>query len=249
MRLKVWGVNWNQLLLNMDEGYRIKASLAKRKKKSLILHICCPWAFQKGLLASPSFISAAAAKLLQSCLTLCNPIDGSPPGSPIPGILQARTLEWVVISFSNEWKWKVKVKSLSRVWPSATPWTAVFQAPPSMGFSRQEYWSGVPLPSPKLCLSHFLFHFKSHAIFFNLNYHPILKETFRLCQKTRGTLFDGASQVLLMVENTPANAGDKRDMGFTPGSGRPPGGGHGNPLQYSCLENPHRQRSMMGYSP
>ena len=88
-----------------------------------------------------------AAKSLQSCLTLCNPIDGSPPGSTIPGILQARTLEWVAISFSNAWKWKVKVKSLSRVQPSATPWTAAFQAPPSMGFSRQEYWNGVPLPS------------------------------------------------------------------------------------------------------
>ena len=88
------------------------------------------------------------AKSLQSCLTLCDPIDGSPPGSPVPGILQARTLEWVAISFSNAWKWKVKVKSLSRVRPSATPWTADLQAPPSMGFSRQEYWSGVPLPSP-----------------------------------------------------------------------------------------------------
>ena len=93
--------------------------------------------------------AAAAAKSLQSCPTLCNPIDGSPPGFPVPGILQARTLEWVAISFSNAWKWKVKVKSLSRVRPSVTPWTAVFQAPPSMGFSRQEYWSGVPLPSPE----------------------------------------------------------------------------------------------------
>ena len=93
--------------------------------------------------------SAATAKSLQSCPTLCDPIDGSPPGSPIPGILQTRTPEWVAISFSKAGKWKVKVKSLSRVWPSATPWTAAFQAPPSMGFSRQEYWSGVPLPSPK----------------------------------------------------------------------------------------------------
>ena len=92
--------------------------------------------------------SAAAAKLLQSCPTLCDPIDGSPPGSPVPGIVQARALEWVAISFSNAWKWKVKVKSLSRVWLSATPWTVALQAPPSMGFSRQEYWSGVPLPSP-----------------------------------------------------------------------------------------------------
>ena len=91
----------------------------------------------------------AAAKLLQLCLTLCDPIDGIPPGFPVPGILQARTLEWVAISFSNAWKWKVKVKSLSRVRLLATPWTAAHQAPPSMGFSRQEYWSGVPLPSPK----------------------------------------------------------------------------------------------------
>ena len=90
---------------------------------------------------------SAAAKSLQSCLTLCDPIDGSPPGSPVPGILQARTLEWVAMSFSNAWKWKVKVKSLSHAWPSATPWTAALQAPPSMGFSRQEYWSGGPLPS------------------------------------------------------------------------------------------------------
>ena len=91
--------------------------------------------------------NAAAAKSLQSCPTLCDPIDGSPPGSPVPGILQARTPEWVAISFSNEWKWKVKGKSLIRVRLLATPWTAAHQAPPSMGFSRQEYWSGVPLPS------------------------------------------------------------------------------------------------------
>ena len=89
----------------------------------------------------------AAAKSLQSCPTLCDPIDGSPPGSPVPGILQARTLEWVAISFSNAWKWKVKVKSLSHVRLFSTPWTAAHQAPLPMGFSRQEYWSGVPLPS------------------------------------------------------------------------------------------------------
>ena len=92
--------------------------------------------------------TAAAAKSLQSCLTLCDPIDGSPPGSPVPGILQARVLEWVGISFSNAWKRKVKVKSLSHVQLFTTPWTAAHQAPPSMGFSRQEYWSGVPSPSP-----------------------------------------------------------------------------------------------------
>ena len=85
---------------------------------------------------------AAAAKSLQSCPTLCDPIDGSPPGFPVPGILQARTMEWVAISFSNAWKWKVKVKSLSCVQLPATPCTAAHQAPRSMGFSRQEYWSG-----------------------------------------------------------------------------------------------------------
>ena len=95
----------------------------------------------------PSPITAAA-KSLQLCPTLCDPREGSPPGSPVPGILQARTLEWVAISFSSAWKWKVKVKSLSRVRLLVTPWTARYQAPPYMGFSRQEYWSGVPLPSP-----------------------------------------------------------------------------------------------------
>ena len=104
--------------------------------------------------------AAAAAKSLQSCPTLCNPIDGSPPGSSIPGIIQARTLEWVAISFSNAWKWEVKEKLLSRVQLAATPWTAprllpmncnpmdCSQAPLSMGFSRQEYWSELPLPCP-----------------------------------------------------------------------------------------------------
>ena len=97
------------------------------------------------------------SKSLQSCPTLCDPIDGSPPGSPVSGILQARTLEWFVISFSNAWKWKVKVKSLSRVRPLATPWTVAYQAPPSMGFSRQEYWSGLSLPSPNLPINLYIF--------------------------------------------------------------------------------------------
>ena len=92
-----------------------------------------------------SVFSTAAAKSLQSCPTLCDPTDGSPPGSLVPAILQARTLEWVAISFSNALKGKVKVKSLSRVRLFATPWSAAYQAPPSLGFSRQEYWSGVPL--------------------------------------------------------------------------------------------------------
>ena len=94
----------------------------------------------------------AAAKSLQLCPTLCNPIESSPPGSPVPGILQARTLEWVAIAFSNVWKWKVKVKLLSRVRLLASPWTAAYQTPRSMGFSRQEYWSGVPLPSVRNCI-------------------------------------------------------------------------------------------------
>ena len=101
----------------------------------------------KGL-TTAMIVTAAAAKSLQSCPTLCDPMDGSPPGRPVPGILQARTLEWVAISVSNAWKWKVKVKSLSRVWLLATSWTAAYQAPPPMGCSRQEYWSGVPSPSP-----------------------------------------------------------------------------------------------------
>ena len=112
-----------------------------------------------GTLEDPTFtqvikiyliIAAAAAKSLQSCPTLCNHVDGSLPGSPIPGILQARTLEWVAISFSNAWKWKVKLKSLSRVRLFETPWPAAYQAPLPMGLSRQEYWSRVPLPSPTL---------------------------------------------------------------------------------------------------
>ena len=92
--------------------------------------------------------AAATAKSLQSCLTLCDPIDGSPPGSPVPGILQARTLEWVAISFSNAWKGNVKVKALSRVQLIATPWTVAHQTSPSMGFSWKEDWSRAPLPSP-----------------------------------------------------------------------------------------------------
>ena len=99
------------------------------------------------------------AKSLQSCSTLCDPIDGSPLVSSVPGILQARTLEWVAISFSNAWKWKVKVKSLRRVRLLAIPWTAAHQAPPSMGFSRQKYWNGLPLPSLKFPLTPFLFIF------------------------------------------------------------------------------------------
>ena len=117
--------------------------------------------------------AAAAAKLLQSCPTLYDPIDGSPSGSFIPGILQARTLEWVAISFSNAWKRKVKVKLLSRVQLLATPWTTAHQAPLSMGFSRQEYWSGVPSPSPQersSCVQfsqYFLVRWSIYIVFFS----------------------------------------------------------------------------------
>ena len=128
---------WTVFVQLANNGFYMFKVLLKRKKVYVTDHI------------GP----AAAAKLLQSCPTLCNPIDGSPPGSLIAGFLQARTLEWVAISFSNAWKWKVKVKSLSCVWLFETPWTAAYQALPPMGFSRQEYWSGVPLASPTYCLS------------------------------------------------------------------------------------------------
>ena len=117
----------------------------------LILGTCeCNLIWQKRVLAdmikefvtTPDYCvlsAAAAAKSLQSCPTLCDPVDSSPPGSPVPWIIQARTLEWVAISLSNAWKWKVKVKLLSRVRLLVTPWTAAYQAPLSMGFSRQEY--------------------------------------------------------------------------------------------------------------
>ena len=107
------------------------------------------------LQASANIAAAAAKSLL--CPTLCDPIDSSPPGSPVPGIVQARTLEWVAISFSNAWTWKVKVKSFSHVWLLVTPWTAAYQAPPSMGFSMQQYWSGVPLPSPNMVFKYSFF--------------------------------------------------------------------------------------------
>ena len=96
--------------------------------------------------------AAAAAKSLQSCPTPCDPIDGSPPDSPVPGILQARTLEWVAISFSNAWKWKVKVKLLSHVRLLSTPWTAAHQAPPSMWFAIVNFW--ILLMHPTLGFSH-----------------------------------------------------------------------------------------------
>ena len=113
-----------------------------------------PNSLRQFLITNRSTAAAAAAttKSLQSCLTLCDPIDSSPPGSSVPGILQAGILEWVAMSFSNAWTWKVKVKLLSRVRLFATVWTVAYQASPSMGFSRQEYWSGLPFPSPQIDL-------------------------------------------------------------------------------------------------
>ena len=131
-------------------------SLSSSRSKSAWQRTCCLISISHYGLQNPLRAkyfqckhAAAAAKSLQLCPNLWDPIDSSPPGSTIPGILQARILEWVAISFSNAWKWKVKVKSLSRVWLLATPWTSAYQAPLSMRFSRQEYWSRVPLPSPK----------------------------------------------------------------------------------------------------
>ena len=134
--------NLNSIFKCRDITLLTKVCLVKAMVFPVIMYGCESWTIEK----------AATAKSLQSCLTLCDPIDGSPPGSPAPGILQARTLEWVATAFSNAWEWKVKVKSLSRVWLLATPWTAAYKAPLSMGFSRQEYWSGVPLPSPDCAL-------------------------------------------------------------------------------------------------
>ena len=126
------------------------------------------------------YAAAAAAKSLQSCLILCDPIDSSPPGSPVPGIFQASKMERVAISFSNVWKWKVKVKSLVRVLLFATPWTAAHQAPPTTGFARQEYWSGVPLPSPilstaKLILRNFF------CVLFFFFFFPLLESKSQNC--------------------------------------------------------------------
>ena len=127
----------------------------RRGKQEVFLHCGrgCKWAgaaMKEGNVKMAAAAAAAAAGSLQSCPTLCDPIDGSPPGSPVLGILQARTLEWVAICSSNAWKWKVEVKSLSHVWLLATPCTAAYEAPSSMEFSRQENWSGVPLPNQSL---------------------------------------------------------------------------------------------------
>ena len=140
---------WNLYFLTLW-GYKDLRKFSLKVSGQLI-----PYPTLPGNAGKEAATAAAATKLLQSCLTLCHPIDSSPPGSPVPRILQARTLEWVAISFSSAWKWKVKVKSISCVRLSVTPGTAAYQAPLSMGFSRQEYWSGLPLPSPGKEATHF----------------------------------------------------------------------------------------------
>ena len=138
----------DDITLMAESKEELKSLLMKVKEESEKVGL--KFNIQKTKIMASSSIAATASKSLQSCPTLCDPIDGSPPGSAVAGILQARTLEWVAISFSNAGKWKVKVKSLSRVRLLVTPWTTAYHAPPSMRFSRQEYWIGVPLPSPNL---------------------------------------------------------------------------------------------------
>ena len=130
-------IKWVVLIWKEKKKKKLFRKINKKKGAKLLL-----LSFKSSFLWKDIFIMFA--KLLHLCPTLCDPTDSIPPGSPISGILRARTLEWVAISFSNAWKWKGKVKQLSHVWLLATPWTAAYQAPP-MGFSRQEHWSGVPL--------------------------------------------------------------------------------------------------------
>ena len=149
---------WDSPGKNTGVGCHFLLQCMKVKSESEVAQSCwtlrnpmdcsLPGSSVHGIFQAIVLAAATVAKLLQSCPTLCDPIDSSPPGSPVPGILQARILEWVAISFSNAWRWKMKVKSLSRVRLWVTPRTAAYPAPPSMEFSRQEYWSGVPSPSP-----------------------------------------------------------------------------------------------------
>ena len=139
---------YDNLHVSMPFSHIIPPCPLPQSPKDCSIHLC--------LFYCLAYRVIIAAKSRQSCPTPCDPIDGSPPGSPVPGILQARTLEWVAISFSSAWKWKVTVKSLSRVRLFATPWTAAYQSPLSMGFSRREYWSGVPWPSLRVIVTIFI---------------------------------------------------------------------------------------------
>ena len=211
-----------------------------------------------------SFHVFVAIKSLQSCPTLCNPIDSSPPGSPVPGILQARVLEWGAISFSNAWKWKLKVKLLSPVQLLATPWTASFQALLSMGFSRQEYWRGVPLPlndikSLRSCYSlldvnislddaprrvslntEWQFHF---LCIVRHNWSKLVQHTEYTITEFKKEKFIFLSLKILSVYHSLCSILYVEDLGSISRSGRSPGEGNGNPLQYSCLENPMDRRA------
>ena len=140
-RVDFFKIDWFDLLAFQGT---LKSLFQHRSPKALIIQLL-PSLLSSFHIIHDYWRDSAAAKSLQSCPTLYDPTDGRPPGPAVPGTLQARTLEWVAISFSNAGKWKVKVKLLSRVRPSATARTAAFQAPPSRRFSRQEYWSGVPL--------------------------------------------------------------------------------------------------------
>ena len=142
-------------------------------------------------------VPAAAAKSLQSCPTLCDPVDGSARGSPVPGSLQARTLEWVAISFSNAWKWKVKVKLLSLVWLLATPWTAAHQAPLSMGFSRQGCWSGEHITLLVSLETHVIL--RSDAMAAQLGFHTSKHSSFSLSPSLSIFLFLSLSSRLLLT--------------------------------------------------
>ena len=142
----LWYINWHQIW---------KGAMYKNLKTRGTGVANRWWVTWKQILENGKPVTllaaAAAAKWLQSCLTLCDPIDSSPSGYPVSGILQARTLEWVAISFCNAWKWKLKLQLLNRVRLLETPWTAAYQVPP-MGFPRQEYWSWLSLPSPTLLM-------------------------------------------------------------------------------------------------
>ena len=161
---------------------------------SSLLSLCCP-AF------------AAAAKSLQSCLTLCNCIDGSPPGFPVPGIVQARTLEWVSISFSNAWKWKVKAKSLSRVRLFATPWATAMM--------------NRSLPTRLHC-----YYWTTYVV-----------QEFFLYSQTLGESSIGYLLGFPFGSAGKESACNVRALGSILGLGTSPGEGKAYPLQYSGLEN------------
>ena len=225
--------------------------------------------------------AATAAKMLQSCPTLCDPTDCSPPGSPIPGILQARTLEWVAVSFSSAWKWKVKVKSLSRVQLLGIPWTAA-QAPPSIGFATNKeqcvlprrlsgkesaYNAGVagmagsipgsersPGRGPGNPLQYSCLENPTDRGAWWATIHRVWKSQKRLQRPSMLASISwgfavGISGKKKKKKKPTCSAGDTGAPGLIPRWRRFPGGGHGNPLQYSCMDKPHEQRTLVGYSP